>query len=328
MLDSRSLEVISKFKLALLTQAQNPTPAASLAKSNRGKKLIITKSLALQSKVVEYEGSNHLVLTNDVIERSNYRNKRRWLEYYRTENDSDSYVSSEGDNESESDEDDENPLKKLRLSEILAPLAHPSEIITHPAISKTYRLTCLSSLASDLIDLIEVEQNTLNHLNKLLLVLDGEDWFYLLEENMGLPFYDHGLDETATEKNKETENLQKEKETTANGALKMNGTSNGEPENNIKQEEGHIKVTDPFFSLPQTLAKYEAYQQKQLEEAEADGDELEVIQQDLVNYLQVSIQRQQEYIKNLSTIRNGIVKVDRYKGDLYKWGKEMNEKKN
>lgn len=344
MLDSKSLDVISKFKLALLTQAQQQqVPAPALPISNRGKKLppLGRNSQTLTPKVVEYGGQNHLVLTNDIIERTNYRNKRRWLEFYLGQNGRDELAltsGSEEDSGSESDSDGENgsPLKKLRVSEILAPLAHPSELVTHPAISKTYKLTCLSTLALDLINLIEVEQGTLNHLNKLLEVLDGEDWYYLLEENMGLPVYDHGLDETITAAQKQKKEDENEKEKAEGVLAAGNGTTpllDVDENKRITRlstaaSEGPVQVTDPFFALPETLARYEASQENQLEENDEDEDELETMQQDLVNYLQVSIQRQFEYIKNLTTLRNGIVKVDRYKGDLLKWGKEMNEKKN
>lgn len=346
MLDSRSLHIISKFKLAVLTRAQQQAEQApSLPKSNRGKKLLPdgTPSHALIPKVVEYGGSNHLVLTNDVIERTNYRNKRRWLDFYLSQNakteelafssdESDDDNENENDVEDDDDEDNGSPLKKLRLSEILAPLAHPSELVTHPAISKTYKLACLQTLALELIDLIEVEQGNLNHLNKLLQVLDGEDWFYLLEENMGLPVYDHGLDETLTaeQKQKKAEEAEAEKEK-SNSELES-GTDTDDNKRITRlataAPDGQIQVTDPFFAVPETLARYEASQQKQMEEAEENGDELESLQQDLISYLQVSVQRQFEYIKNLTTLRNGIVKVDRYKSDLYKWGKEMNEKRN
>lgn len=337
MLDSRSLDVISNFKLALLTRSRNGPARTALPVSNRGKKLppIGAKSNALTSKVVEYDGTNHLVLTNDVIQRSNYNNKRRWLDYYRAEygGKEESYdLSSESDEESETE--DENPLKRLCLSEILAPLSHPSELATHPAISKTYKLPCLAALASDLIALIEVEQNTLNHLNKLLQVLSGEDWFYQLDENMEIPAYDHGLDESANKK-AEVERVEEELATKETQIHVDNG---GDDDQNGQSEfkritrtasaapEGQIQVTDPFFALPKTLALFEAQQQKQLEEDE-EFDEMEGIQQDLVNYLQVSIQRQHEYIANLTTIRNGTVKADRYKSDLLRWGREMGEKK-
>lgn len=335
MLDSRSLEVISRFKLAVLTRANGKSRSADLPTSNRGKKLPASaaRNHALTAKVVEYDNLNHLVLTNDVIERTNYRNKRRWKDFYGGESEryselSDQELGSDSEEAGSGDEDDENPLKRLKISDILAPLAHPSELVTHPAISKTFRLNCFSTMAADLIQLIETEQNTLNDLNKLLQVLDGEDWFYLLEENMGLPEYDHGLDETVTARKKAQEKAQQEeaqsepkeeqKEDDRNENKRITRMASATPDND---------VTDPFFALPRTLAMYEAAQQKQLEELHEDGDELDNVQRDLVNYLQVSIQRQHEYIKNLTTIRNGVVKSDRYKRDLLKWGREMQEKK-
>lgn len=372
MLDSRSLDVISKFKLALLTRAEKPPRQTDLRSLNRGQKLTATNQsdpAALMAKIVEYNGTNHLVLTNDVIERSNYRNKRRWLEFYSTgANESSDEFSSESDKENDgngklkdgSDDEDENPLKKLRLSDILAPLAHPSELATHPAILKTYRLPCLATLASDLIHSIEVEQKTLNQFNKLLQVLDNEDWFYQLEENMELPVYDHGLDDSATNSNDVILDTMKEvvaPSAEANGAVVAVGSGSEigsgtaakiapaegtDPSSNDQNTESSaykritrgvsaeekIKITDPFFALPKSLALFERQQQKQLEEEdEKDDDPLEVLKQDLRNYLQVSIQRQQECIKNLTSIRNGIVKADRYKRDLYRWGKEMSEKK-
>lgn len=356
MLDGRSLDVISKFKLALLTRAEKAPCHTDLRMLNRGQKLGAshTDPSALTPKIVEYNGTNHLVLTNDVIERSNYRNKRRWLEFYSpgVAESSDEY-SSDSDNENASnrnydgsDDEDENPLKKLRLSEILAPLAHPSELATHPAILKTYRLPCLATLASDLIHSIEIEQKTLNQFNKLLQVLDSEDWFYQLEENMDLPVYDHGLDEAAAVANETFPDPPKDSAATSAAAGVTVATTTVTEETDATTNdlgadasaykritrgvsaEELIKITDPFFALPKSLALFERQQRKQLEEEEEkDDDPLEVLKQDLRNYLQVSIQRQHECIKNLTSIRNGIVKADRYKRDLYRWGKEMSEKK-
>lgn len=357
MLDGRSLDVISKFKLALLTRAEHPVSRADLAVSNRGQKLPSGRntSASLTSKIVQFDGTNYMVLTNDAIERSNYRNKRRWLDFYASGNqndaisDGDEYSSHEGTSGSDNDNDDENdenPLKKLRLSEILAPLAHPSEVATHAAISKTYKLQCLSNLASDLIHSIEIEQKTLNQFNKLLQVLDGEDWYYQLEENMDLPTYDHGLDDlTSVSDDKTTKTSCDVQDNNNANTINSNNNNNDAAGLNDGAEpseesttykritrgsaaEEKVKITDPFFGLPKSLALFERQQQKLLEEDdEKDDDPLEILKQDLRNYLQVSIQRQHECIKNLTTIRNGIVKADRYKRDLYKWGKEMSEKK-
>lgn len=380
MLDNKLLEVISRFKLALLTRSAREPSDSALLTANRGKKLagLNSTSNTLKPKIVEYDGTNHLVLTNDVIERTNYRNKRRWLDFYKTDDkrartssgyanrasDISSDVSGEEDgaeseSESGSDNEDDDPLRKLRLSELLAPLAHPSEIVTHPAISKTYKLTSLSVMASEIIDMIEVEQNTLNQLNKLFRILDGEDWYYQLEDNMELVQYDHGLDDLLVKPpaadseqavaskdalestpNDITEVAKKEDVgTDTAGEAAEAGGPDGEPATNGDVFEnkritrtsamapGQIQITDPFFALPKSLEIYERQQQIQVEEQGDDGDELNAIQMELMNYLQVSIQRQHEYIKNLSTIRGGLVRADRYKKELLRWGKEMSEKK-
>lgn len=334
MLDKRSLNIIARFKSAVLTRAyenENPPTVTAL---NRGKKLQSSeKQRTMKSKIVEYEGSDRLVFTNENIERSNYRRKRRWLEFYgsgdtgheasaQASSDSEgSSISSDGEEENK----DESVLEDIRISEILAPLSHPSELATHPAISKTYKLSCLPDLASAFIELIEVEQNTLNQLNKLLRVLNGEDWYFFLEERLGLPIYDHGLDDQDAKLSNER-NLFHEGNLTANEPL--DGQDIKKQIEKIANDEHHTGE-DPFFALPQSLIRYEANQSQQFEKSDfTSTDELENVQQDLINYLQLSVQRQQEYIKNLTLIRNGIVKADRYRIDLQRWGKEMSERKN
>lgn len=336
MLDERSLDIISRFKSAVLTKVNANENTPTITSLNRGKKLLSNRSKGetLTSKIVEYNGSNRLVFTNDIIERSSYRNKRRWLDFYGSEvgNVSSDDAFSDSDHESgfsdvEENEGDDNPFKKLKLSEILAPLAHPSEVVTHPAVSKTYKLTCLPGIASDLIDLIELEQNTLNHFNKLLRVLNGEDWFFILEDSLGLPDYDHGLDEQAVRSTPDADGDFIEGDTTREPLDRQEEMVKQRMDKALK--ENGYKVEDPFFALPKSLARYEAHQRKLLEEAPFESsDKEEQIQQDLINYLQLSIQRQQEYIKNLTTIRNGIVKADRYRNDIHRWGKEMGERKN
>lgn len=316
MLDSFSLEVISRFKKALLAQKLDTDRNSktlneqneSLPVYNRGLKLLKTIQPSfntLRSKVTEYGGKKYSVLSNESIEIDNLHNKRKWNEIYgdnkQDQNDDDE--DDEEDDELDYDEDkEEHPLKKSRIIELLSPLNHPSEIISHPAISKTYKLQTLSKLASELIDLIEIEQTNLNWLNKLLQVLNGEDWFYLLEENLDLKDYDHGLDEDKKKKIEEKEN---------------NNKDNTVVEDEFEDEEEN--KADPFFALPTALKRYETYQQN-LESSDP-------LKEELINYLQVSIQRQHEYIKNLILLRNGLVRADRLKSDLYKWGKEMYEKK-
>ncbi|RLV93230.1 Transcriptional regulatory protein RXT2 [Spathaspora sp. JA1] len=340
MLDSISIEVISRLKQALVKQEQEEQEPDQddinnnyLSIYNRGYKLNnpFINLDSLHPKVVEYEGVQHLVLSNDVIESENTRNKRKWKEEYYRENEEGEQEEEEDEEEEESDdsdyssEDEQHPLKKLRIQEILAPLNHPSEIITHPAISKTFKSTIFNKISSELIELIEVEQTNLNWLNKILQVLNGEDWFYLLEENIGLAEYDHGLDVDASN------SANSSREAITASATADASTPKVET-NGVKQtEEPPVEVlsdedpTDPFFALPQALKRYQEFQNRQLDTN--NQDKIEILKDDLINYLQVSIQRQHEYIKNLTQLRNGIVRADRLKRDLLKWGKEMHDKK-
>ncbi|KAI5966006.1 RXT2 [Candida theae] len=330
-MDSKSLEIISQFKDALaarskvdgtLVNTSTKTTSSSggndtLPTYNRGLKLNFQHpSLdALNAKSVEYNGDKFTVLTNHSIERGNLRNKRKWSQFYRDSNEENPEGDDEEDEEDDAvwseddlDEEDEiHPLTESRIIELLSPINHPSELVTHPAISKTYQSQTLNKLAMELIELIEFEQNNLNWLNKLLQVLNGEDWFYLLEENIGLRDYDHGLDED------KKKTIAKKKEKLSSGSAKTNDS------NRLMSEEE--EQADPFFALPTAVRRFEAFQE-QLDSKDETG-----VKEELINYLQVSIQRQHEYIENLTQLRNGLVRADRLKNDLYNWGQEMHDKK-
>ncbi|KAI3402613.2 RXT2 [Candida oxycetoniae] len=348
MLDSKSLEVISQFKAALTEKNRRSKDTLSKGNEsfppyNRGLKLF-TQMPSLDSlvtKTVEYDGKTYAVLTNDLIERNNARSIRKW----NGSNSGKKVFDDDGDDDAWSDADESeeqlHPLKQSHIIQILSPLNHPSELVTHPAISKTYTSQTLSKLAMELIDLIETEQNNLNWLNKLLQVLNGEDWFYLLEENLGLKDYDHGLDEekqkllTSKSKNNDTTSSSKEsKESKDNGRnyeevedrdmdmdVNRDGVEDNEDDDDDEDEDDEDDIMDPFFALPAALKRYESLQE-QLHAKEDNG-----VKEELINYLQVSIQRQHEYIENLTQLRNGLVRADRLKNDLHKWGKEMHDRR-
>ena len=356
MMDSNSLEVITRFRDTVFAKRQQLAKAGGAASaptfarnelasttevlpfSNRGIKLLSQHpSLdVLKTKIVEYKGEPYSVLTNETIERNNRRSKRKWSDYYGKKadyGDKEENVWLDEDNDDDGDNDDDrgegriHPLKTARIVELLSPLNHPLELVTHPAISKTYKLQTLSKLAMELIDLIEIEQNNLNWLNKLLQVLNGEDWFYLLEENLGLKDYDHGLNDdkkssTSEERigeDKEEKNLEQGQK---KDALSADVTITAEENNNNEYDDDDENSADPFFALPTAVKRFEAFHEL-LEPKDDDGG----IKEELINYLQVSIQRQHEYIENLTQLRNGLVRADRLKNDLHKWGQEMNDRK-
>lgn len=374
MLDDKSIEIINQFKQSLLTKSLPVSANASVLESNRGKKLdgLLEINNKLDSKVVEYDGISYLVSSSKGIDRSNKNNKRKWHDYFENdeefqeqrkllrqsegydeeEEDHDDHEDSnesvdgygerntEYDEDSEEDSEDENPLKDLRLTEILLSLRHPSEVVSHPGILGTFKLPVLSKLASELINIIEDEQNNLNWMNKLLQVLNGEDWYYLLEDKLGLPKYDHGLvnDRNGDEISDDSNGDIKEESLKSKPNANVNDANNNDNEQENEELPKRItrstneaesdQVDDPFFMVPEMLIKYEQHQAKLIEAAEpGEEDEFKTVQVELINYLQVSIQSQQEYIKNLMELRNNIVRAQRLKEDLYKWGKEMHDKK-
>lgn len=346
MLDEKSIDVINRLKETLANNSAKVVGNSKILLANRGNKLLEEDDDShLTSKVVEYNGVSYWVSSNKMIDNTRQRNKRKWKEYYESteeykrlkasepeEEVDDEETSSpkfhddkddEFDDEEEEDEEedeDSNPLHDFDITEILLALSHPSELVSHPAILKTYQLDVLSKIALELIDLIEIEQKTLNDFNKLLYVLNGEDWFYLLEENLGLASYDHGL----TGDNEESNN--KDSSNNNNNDTKP---SNNEIPQRITRTKYHEndEVVDPFFKVPQVLERYEELQSKLGNEVSDPDDKFNEIREDLINYLQVSIQRQQEYIKNLTSIRNHLIRADRLKSNLLKWGKEMYDKK-
>lgn len=320
MLDSKSLDTISKFKQSLLTKSLPTTINSQVLTSNRGKKLDFELT---GSKVVDYDGVEYLVTSNSNIEYAVNRNKRKWYEASGKQSEFDDQENNSNSNEVNDDDYDdydyENPLD-FGITDILSAINHPSDLFCHPAILRTYKLTILDNLAGKLIELIEVEQKTLNYFNKLLQVLNGEDWYYLLEDNLGLPSYDHGL--TNEEKQNEIKDNIPEAMKPVDG---VNDTEKEKTEDIPKRitrthDDDDEEVQDPFFKLPTTLEKYEFARTK----LDPENQELKL---DLINYLQISTQRQQEYIKNLTDLRMNIVRANRLKETLLKWGKEMYDKK-
>lgn len=360
-MDEESLIVIERFKEALLPKVSSRDHESGDFNANRGNKLQLANPIqSLHPKVVEYGGENHLIYTNEAIERSTKRRRRKWKEMYGPVNSTDgSSVDKLAASDDESDTD-ENPFKHIKLSDILAPLNHPLELVSHPAILKIYKLPVYARLASDLINVIEVEQSNLNQLNKLLYVLNGEDWHYILDENLGLEEYDHNLTEekslgVTTKTEPEIATTKSATEAAILPPTKVSPTDSVESRGDLhvaelERKENSASVaaqkalnttptisdnipdtiaiqgldgSDPFFALPKAFKDYELRGSR---DAIVDK-ETTIIQEDLINYLQVSVQRQYEYIKNLTKIRNGVVRAERLKENLSKWGKEMHDKR-
>lgn len=106
--------------------------------------------------------------------------------------------------------------------------------------------------------------------------------FFLLEENLGLLKYDHGLNDDSNNNTVESDNshhTKQEERKSGGSSLKPLIETNGHQDNKdtgeqqedvedppkritrtstSQNEKESTEVNDPFFALPKTLAKYEA----------------------------------------------------------------------
>ncbi|ODQ81738.1 hypothetical protein BABINDRAFT_17860, partial [Babjeviella inositovora NRRL Y-12698] len=193
------------------------------------------------------------------------------------------------DNNSES----EDPYATIRLDHILAPIYHPSDVVHHPAISKTFHSQVTRNLAQQTIEIIEKEQDTVIQLMKLMNVFLGDDADSILADNIDLPDYDHNL----------TSNVTKELEGDEVAAKP-------EFEERRITRQQLLDEEDPFFALPKLSADVNFG---------IDAESAEETRQ----LTQIALQRSEEYIRCMTSLRMGLIRSDRLKDQLFKWCKEM-----
>lgn len=189
------------------------------------------------------------------------------------------------------DPEDDDPYAQIDIEKILSPMTHPSDIVARPSIARTYNSDVLKHLAQQAIETIEKEQNTVIQLSKLLDILLGEDSNLLLENELQLPEYDHNLVGSKPQGEQQSEeNLDLDKRVTRRQST---------------------QEVDPFFALPNIaidtnygLNPEDAEEARQLS--------------------QISLQRSEEFIRNLTSLRNGLVRAQTLKEKLLQWGKEIN----
>ncbi|GMF70211.1 unnamed protein product [[Candida] boidinii] len=75
-------------------------------------------------------------------------------------------------------------------------------------------------------------------------------------------------------------------------------------------------IKDPFFKLPEYIKDFN-YGISKNEDAE-DSRQL----------IQIALQRNEEFIRSLSNIRNGFIRADRIKDNILKWCREINDDQN
>src|SRR5579859_6448584 len=149
------------------------------------------------------------------------------------------------------------PISSFLIIELLIPLSHPSELVTHPAMIRTFRSNKIRVLAEQALESIRAEHEHMTKLSRLLSALLGDEDIFTEQEEMVqsvLPAIDDSesdkdvdimdLDEpAATEKeetpvigNGGTNGTSPIQETETNG-VQINGTGEGTPAAQIQSED-------------------------------------------------------------------------------------------
>jgi hypothetical protein len=272
------------------------------ATTNRGNKLkrgarqVYRGKLGLPSgdgygiKLVEYEGHKRPIIY-----------KRRKTIY-----EEDLEQGDEGEEDGDEDEDEEeNPYADIKLSDLLSPITHPSQLPTHPAISRTYTSETLRILARQALDTIVEEQKHVVKLSKLMAVFLGDDPSYLNIEKLNLPIYDDGsADDNGTVKEEATNGTVNE----ANGDV--NGNGSGPATRRMTTRNQASSEMDPFFAPPQIHVDRDFGVSN--ESAEETRQLAQIVQQ-----------RMEEFVRSMVAVRGGLTRAQRQKRQVYRWCLEM-----
>ncbi|SMN21854.1 similar to Saccharomyces cerevisiae YBR095C RXT2 Subunit of the histone deacetylase Rpd3L complex [Maudiozyma saulgeensis] len=306
-------------------------PDASGVVSNRGNKLlqgseVVTRGNlnphSVEEDVVYYNGSEHKLL----------QRMHKRMKFFPEEKSKKKGLA--GEDEDEIEEIDLNDLVNVR--EILTPIASLSDISNRPTVARTFNNSILQNLSQQTVLMIEKEQNSIIRYNRILEVFLGDYSEPLYEKNLKLKKYNHNL--TLPDEEEDSDNNQGSRSTTppiTSGAIPDADTTDNtiDNEQNDKTAEdidnhdeqdgdngnGEIDTdNDPFFALPGVK----------------DIDGLDILLKDLESsevieqmettrqMAQIALQRNQEFIRNLKTIRNYMDNASRIRGRIMAWSKE------
>ncbi|KAG0668137.1 histone deacetylase complex subunit Rxt2 [Maudiozyma exigua] len=314
-------------------------PNASGIVSNRGNKLLqgseaVTRnnlnSHSIKEEVVYYNGSEHKLL----------QRLHKRMKFFPEEPDKNN---TDGD---EIEEVDLNDLVDIR--EILTPIASLSDISKRQTVARTFNNSILQNLSLQTVLMVEKEQNSIIRYNRMLEVFLGDYPEPLYERNLKLKKYNHNLALPEEEENgNESANDTIEKLSRDSTPVTTTVEENADPNttdntvDNEHNEEGETSKAiieqpdngndeesksstdmendnDPFFALPQVkdIDGLDVLL-KDLESTEAI-EQMETTRQ----MAQIALQRNQEFIRNLKTIRNFMDKASRIRERILAWSKE------
>ncbi|CAB4256636.1 similar to Saccharomyces cerevisiae YBR095C RXT2 Subunit of the histone deacetylase Rpd3L complex [Maudiozyma barnettii] len=315
-------------------------PDAAGVVSNRGNKLlqgseIVTRANlnphSVKEDVVYYNGSEHKLL----------QRMHKRMKFFPEEKSSKNGLGDEDEDEVE--EIDLNDLVNVR--EILTPIASLSDISNRPTVARTFNNSILQNLSQQTVLMVEKEQNSIIRYNRILEVFLGDFPEPLYEKNLKLKKYNHNLTLPDEEEDGETNNqgsrsttppitsgTNPDADTTDNTIDNEQSDKTAEDENNDKSDDkdhDHEQDSsngsgemdhdnDPFFALPE-VKDVDGLNilLKDLESSEAI-EQMETTRQ----MAQIALQRNQEFIRNLKTIRNYMDKACRIRERILAWSKE------
>ncbi|GMM27953.1 Rxt2 protein [Martiniozyma asiatica (nom. inval.)] len=246
-------------------------------------------------------------------------------------------------------------IRSLNIAELLQPITSPGQLPHLKYAQDIYANRQLDNLANQTIHIIEKEQDNVNIINKLMDVFMGDEWLDdstglktgnefggktnglqgnctttgWLEHNLHLPEYDHNLDLDKVLRDQKQIDQAKLKEEQEDAEMRLKIHENfGQPgwpphprqagesfkgkielEAPNLQQFGHI---DPFFVPP----NYQRDAELNLPTNESE---------ELRQLIQIALQRNEEFVRSLSKIRNGFVRSTRLRDFVWKWCVEMDE---
>ncbi|QLL31380.1 hypothetical protein HG536_0B02430 [Torulaspora globosa] len=197
------------------------------------------------------------------------------------------------------DGDEEVDLSKLvDVRKILTPISSLADVTRHDAIRRTFESGMLRDLSLQTSILIEKEQNSVMRYAKLLELFLGEHPEPLREDVLKLPMYDHNLklpDEDNADDDEKDE-AEQQQDTTE------------------RDNDGE----DPFFALPRVGGPEALLSLLPSVNSPEVAEEAEATRQ----LAQIALQRNQEFIRNLQTVRSALVKANRVRERILSWSRE------
>lgn len=284
----------------LLNRSKDGTvfPSAAGQTSNRGNKLFqssenisrkrLNNLVELKGGQVYYNGSEHKLLSRKRMRFNplNDENKEEREEGTEEEEEKEEKEEKEEEEEEEDSSDDDDLHRLVNVRKILAPIASLSDVVEHPAASRTFKSTVLKDLALQLVLMVEREQESVISYSRLLEVFLGDYPYALYEDTLQLESYDHSL------------------------RLPDDGQT--------RKEQPKVETDeDPFFALPKFNGA-ETLLSLLPQQSSETSEDIEATRQ----LAQIALQRNQEFIRNLQKIRNCVIKGNRIRERILMWAKE------